>query len=96
MLIHFVLSDSLKFDHGICENVKSITMTSRAELHDLQRGHCEKTTVIAGNADTSLGDDYTVSNVSLFGIYIRRYIIVVCLLCRTWSLTFLITSTLCL
>lgn len=72
MLIHFVLSDSLKLDHGICENVKSITMTSRAELHDLQRGHCEKTKVITGNADTSLGDDYTVSN-----------IVLVCLLCRT-------------
>ena len=71
MLIRFVLSDSLKLDHDICESVKSITMTSRAELHDLQRGHCEKTKVITGNADTSLGDDYTVRNISLFGIYIR-------------------------
>ncbi|KAG2538638.1 kinesin-like protein KIN-5A [Panicum virgatum] len=58
------MDDSLKLDHGICENVKSITMTSRAELHDLQRGHCEKTKVITGNADTSLGDDYTVDEVT--------------------------------
>jgi kinesin family protein 11 len=58
------IDDSLKLDHGICENVKSITMTSRAELHDLQRGHCEKTIVITGNADTSLGDDYTVDEVT--------------------------------
>jgi len=43
-------------------------MTSRAELNDLQHIHYEKTTLITGNADTSLGDDYTVS---LFGIYIR-------------------------
>jgi hypothetical protein len=68
------LPDSLKLDHGICDNVKSIVMTSRAELHDLEHGHYEKTKVITGNADRSLGDDYKVSNISLLGIYIYIYI----------------------
>jgi hypothetical protein len=67
------LPDSLRLDHGICENVKSIMMTSRTELHDLEHGHYEKTKVITGNADRSLGDDYKVSNISLLGIYIRTY-----------------------
>ncbi|CAD6270911.1 unnamed protein product [Miscanthus lutarioriparius] len=54
------IDDSLKLDHGICDNVKSIVMTSRTELHDLEHGHYEKTKGITGNADRSLGDDYKV------------------------------------
>ncbi|KAG0519603.1 hypothetical protein BDA96_08G001200 [Sorghum bicolor] len=54
------IDDSLRLDHGICENVKSIVMTSRTELHDLEHGHYEKTKVITGNADRSLGHDYKV------------------------------------
>ncbi|CAN6311505.1 unnamed protein product [Urochloa humidicola] len=62
-LLHSV-DDSLKLDHGICENVKSITMTSRGGFHDLHQGHFEKTTVITGDANRSLGDDYTVDEVT--------------------------------
>ena len=84
------LPDSLKLDHGICDNVKSIVMTSRAELHDLEHGHYEKTKVITANADRSLGDDYKVSNISLLGIYIYMHIyIVVCFsnieICVLWA-----------
>jgi kinesin family member 11 len=71
--MHFLLSknsckllvsllDSLKLDHGIRENVKSIVMTSRAQLHDLEHGHYEMTKAITGNADRSLGEDYKVSD----------------------------------
>jgi len=68
LLISF--PDSLKLDHGICDNVKSIVMTSRTELHDLEHGHYEKTKVVTGNADRSLGDDYKVSNICLLGTYV--------------------------
>ncbi|KAL6640614.1 hypothetical protein ACP70R_021737 [Stipagrostis hirtigluma subsp. patula] len=54
------IDDSLQVDHGMCDNVKSIIIASRVELHDLQRGHHEKTTEISGNAERSLGDDYKV------------------------------------
>lgn len=54
------IDDSLKLDHGIRENVKSIVMTSRAQLHDLEHGHYEMTKAITGNADRSLGEDYKV------------------------------------
>lgn len=87
----FILLDSLKLDHGICENVKSITMTSSAQLDDLQRGHCEKTTLITGNADRSLGEDYTVGIISLLGICT---IYVVCLTAHTCLfITFLIMDS---
>ncbi|KAM0849728.1 hypothetical protein ACQ4PT_053551 [Festuca glaucescens] len=54
------IDDSLRLDHGICEAVKPIITASQAQLHDLQRSHHEKTLVISGNADRSLGDDYKV------------------------------------
>ncbi|XP_062182977.1 kinesin-like protein KIN-5A [Phragmites australis] len=54
------MEDSLKLDHGNCENVKSMIIASRAELQHLQHGHHEKTTEISGNADRSLGDYYKV------------------------------------
>ncbi|TVU01229.1 hypothetical protein EJB05_53331, partial [Eragrostis curvula] len=56
----YSIDDSLKLDHGICENVKSTVTSSKVELHELQRGHQEKTKGISGNADRSLGDDYKV------------------------------------
>lgn len=52
--------DSLKLDHGICDNVKSVVTASKAELHELKRGHQEKTKGISRNAYKSLGDDYKV------------------------------------
>lgn len=55
-----LLPDSLKLDHVICDNVKSVVTASKAELHELQREHQEKTKGISGNADRSLGDDYKV------------------------------------
>ncbi|KAF8646114.1 hypothetical protein HU200_065960 [Digitaria exilis] len=58
------IDDSLKLDHVICENVKSITMTSSAQLDGLQCGHCEKTAIIIGNTNRSLGGDYTVDEVT--------------------------------
>ncbi|XP_051186264.1 kinesin-like protein KIN-5A [Lolium perenne] len=54
------IDESLRLDHGICEAVKPIITASQAQLHDLQRSHHEKTLVISGNADRSLGDDYKV------------------------------------
>ncbi|KAL6905795.1 hypothetical protein ACP4OV_003396 [Aristida adscensionis] len=54
------IDDSLKLDHGMCDNVKSVITASKAELHDLQRGHHEKTSEISGNADRSLEHDYKV------------------------------------
>ncbi|GJN14012.1 hypothetical protein PR202_gb00783 [Eleusine coracana subsp. coracana] len=55
-----LVSDSLKLDLGICDNVKSIITASKAELHELLSGHQEKTKGISGNADRSLGYDYKV------------------------------------
>jgi hypothetical protein len=60
-LTNCFLTESLRLDHGICEAVKPIITASQAQLHDLQRSHHEKTLVISGNADRSLGDDYKVS-----------------------------------
>ncbi|KAL6630702.1 hypothetical protein ACP70R_028553 [Stipagrostis hirtigluma subsp. patula] len=54
------VDDSLNVDRGMCDNVKSIIIASRAELHDLQCGHHEKTTEMSGNAERSLGHDYKV------------------------------------
>jgi kinesin family protein 11 len=48
-------------------------MTSRTELHDLEHGHYEKTKVITGNADRSLGHDYKVSNIIYIYIYAHIY-----------------------
>jgi hypothetical protein len=64
--------DSLKLDHGICDDMKSIVTVSKAELHELQRGHQKKTKEISGGAGSSLGDDYKVSNRYSFFVYLIK------------------------
>uniref|UniRef100_A0ACD5Y3X2 Uncharacterized protein n=1 Tax=Avena sativa TaxID=4498 RepID=A0ACD5Y3X2_AVESA len=54
------IDDSLRLDGVICETLKPIITASQAQLCELQRSHHEKTLVISGNANRSLGDDYKV------------------------------------